>query len=421
MFAFAFRVRMPAPGSLFALMMGTAALGASTVAYAQETEERPLSITVRQQFLQDNNFLRLPQGVDPFPLVGVNSRSDLSSLTSVRAAYNNTISGQKISVYGELGANYYSNYSGFNNVSRDISGRWDWQYGRQWFGTVDLRHQEFLNSFASQQSLQKNLIGLDSLGLTGGYRFTPQWSAFTRVEEFRRKNSAQQLASADTEISTLELGARYDTATGNTVSAVFRHSDVRTPNRQVRDAAGNLLPVVIDNAATESRALIRATYAPTSASFLTGEAGFTQRRFENLPQRDFSGVTANVSYRYNITGSVVLNAAVRRDINNAEFVYASYTDAKVVNAGLSWQATGKLVVRANAEARRIDFDGDPGFIAGLTALRKDRLRSVSVGVDYEFLRRATLYGQIRSDSRSSSFSGFDFSANSIVVGAQLTF
>jgi hypothetical protein len=160
---------------------------------------------------------------------------------------------------------------------------------------------------------------------------------------------------------------------------------------------------------------------PTGSSNLSGEIGFAERRFENLGQRDFSGVTANLTYRYAITGSVVLNAAVRRDINNADFIFASYTDARVLTAGATWQATGKLVARAGLEHRRISFDGDPGFIIGLSTLRKDTLRGISVGLDYEVLRRGVVYTQLRRDTRDSTFNGLDFQNTSVVIGAQISF
>lgn len=393
------------------------------IAGAQPFQADPLQLFANQTFQHDSNLLKLPASISPAQITGgaQTSRGDLISVTSAGVRFDREYSLQRVRADATLNAVRYSEYSNLNYLGYNAGGTWNWALGRQWYGEATARGERYLASFADVRTGAKNVVDRTRLRASAGYRFTPAWSVVGALDTSSIANSADAFAYNDSRTNGLEAGARWEPRSGADWQFLWRRADGRYPNRQVRDALGNPLPVTIDNAYSEDRLFTRLGIEPSDRSRLQGDVGITRRRYENLSQRDFSGMTFGLEYAWRGTDAFGVLGYARRDLGALDTLTSSHVDTRVFGLRPSLQLTGKTSVQAQAEHKRLDYVGDPGFVLFPVQQRQDTLTSVSGGVNYEFSRKILLSGTLRWDRRSSNYSQFEFSARAIGVTGEIRY
>jgi len=400
--------------------LALAAMLVPAVAGAQ-TGDRPLTLSAGQSFSADDNVLRLPRNIDPASVDGVPSRSDLISVTTLRAQYLNEISAQRVNAWAEARAVRFSEHGRYDHLAWDVGARWNWEVGRQWYGLVSAQDRRFIASFGDQRTGQKSLTNVTDLRLDAGYRFTPRWSGIAGVETSHRRNGLAQLRDADYRHTAYEFGARYDSGFGNDLALLWRHVDGRYPNRQVVDGFGVPLPTAVDNGFSQDSLVLRLTYQPNDKSRLSGDVGLTRHRLSTLAERNFSGPTAQLAYSYTPSDAWLIESYLRRDLGAAELINASFVNSLTLGGRLQWRPKARVTVRGIAEFRRLSFDGDPGTVLASIPVRRDRIRSLGLAVGWDVSRNASVWGEWRRDVRSSNFDLVDFEADVFTVSGLVKF
>ncbi|HRO58627.1 MAG TPA: outer membrane beta-barrel protein [Burkholderiaceae bacterium] len=381
-------------------------------------EPRPLSLTVRQAFEYQSNLFALPDSVPPASR-GLEG-SDVISRTSLRLGYDNLIDGQDVSLWAELGHNDYRDFDALDHFAWSLGGRWAWQVGRQWYGTLRAGTQRFLNAFENQSVPLPNFVRLNTLGASAGYRFDPRWSAYLGVDHLARDNSEQVLEQNDLREDGYELGLRFQPPESATdVSVVARYVDGDFPNRQRFDSVGEALPAPVDNAYSDRSLLLRMSLAPSAASRLLGEVGWTRRGFDTLGQRDFSGVTGGVVWHWQPLEALGTEFYLRRSLGPHDLASSNFVDAVQTGVLVNWRPTGKLLFSARAGWEKNDYDGDPATAVGAQPQREDRQHSYGVSISWQLLRSALLSVDYSRLDRRSNRAAFSYDAD--IVSLMLTF
>lgn len=298
---------------------------------------------------------------------------------------------------------------------------WDIEIGRPLFGQLTARTARSQSSFYDVDFGQENLETVTFLRGLGGFRLTQSWSVFGAFDHQRVDNSADARAASDNNVTGTEAGLRYSPGTGSEFDFFYRRAEGEYPNRQVLDASGNVLPVQIDNAYTQDALLARIAYRPSDASRISGQAGWTRREFENLPQRDFSGPTVGLDVEWAVGGATTMRVDLIRTIVSDEALSSNYVDVQTLALRPTMRPTARITLDGLVSFSRRSYEGDPGFVLTGAAIRRDRLNEIGLRVNYEIARRLFSYIEARRVDRSSNYSQFEFTDNIVGVGIRALF
>lgn len=357
-----------------------------------------------------SNIFRLPSGPSDTVLRGL-----------LGARFEREVSLQRFSLAANIQPVKYLDNSSYDYIGYNVGGRWDWEIGRPVFGTVSANYLRDQSGFDVVGGRVNNLRDLTTLRALGGLRLTQSWATIAALDYLNLDNSAASVRAANFKANGAEAGLRYYPGSSVDMDFVYRRENGEYPNRQVFDANGNLLPAAVDNAYSQDALLWRLNYRPNEATRFGGTIGYTRRNFENLSQRDFSGVTGRLEVEYPMTGATTLRAAIYNSIDLAELLNASYVRATGVVLRPTWVVSGRMSVDGLFDYVMRRFEGDPGFVFSGTPIRRDRLFDIGLRVNYEFARRVFAFGELRRLNRDSNYIGYDFTDNWFGLGIRAAF
>jgi hypothetical protein len=332
--------------------------------------------------------------------------------------FEREVSLQRVTVNASLEPTKFIDFSEYDYVGYRAGVNWDWAIGRPLFGQLTARAARFQTSFYDADFGANNLEKLFFVRGLGGFRITQSWSVFAAADHQRVTNSEIAQRQADNDVLGLEAGLRFIPGTGSEFDFFYRRAEGDYRNRQVLDAAGNPLPGAIDNAYTQDALLSRIAYAPSDRSRITGQAGWTRRQFENLPQRDFSGPTVGLGIDWAMTGATTLRADVIRTIVSDEALTSNYVDVQTLALRPTMRPTARITLDALVSFSRRAYEGDPGFVLLGGPVRRDRLNELGLRGNYEIARRIFSYVELRRVDRSSNYDRFEFTDNIVGVGVR---
>lgn len=403
------RTRSARLGAALALSAAPLVATAQPVSMPTPVDD-PLSIEAGASVEHHSNIFRLQNGT---------SDTIARALLGVRYVQQQSL--QRITAFANVQPVKYFDNSRYDFVGWTAGAGWDFQIGRPIFGTLTADFTRDQTPFDVIGFAQNNLRNLVALRALGGFRITQGLSAIAAVDRLSVDNSLDTQRSANFDRTGAEVGVRYAPGGATELDIVYRREDGDFPNRQVFDANGFLLPAAVDNAYTQDGALMRLSWRPNELTRVSGNVGYTRRTFENLPQRDFSGVTTGLDAEYQYSGRLMLRGSIFRSIDTIELLNASYIDAIGFALRPTWQITGRTSIDGILTYATRTYEGDPGFVLTGQEVREDRLTDVGVRVNYEYARRITLFADLRSLRRTSNYAGFDFTDNWFGVGVRGAF
>ncbi len=369
----------------------------------------------------DNIFL-LTEGRNPPAFFGDSKRGDtlLTGLFGVK--FDRDVSLQRFTVTGRILPVKYVTYSQFDYVGYDVGANWNWAIGRPWFGTLGLDRGQRASEFSETQGVNDtNLQETTRLYFTGGLRLTPSWALIAGIDNTQLDNSVAQFLPSNYDFTGLEIGARYAPGTGTELDFLYRQTDGKYPNRQVTDSLGNLLGAAIDNGFSQDEFLIRTTYQPNEDARLVGQFGYTKREFDNLPQRNFSGPTARLTYDWRPGGRFFMGADLVRDIYSDEILTSNYVDVRRIVLRPTVRLTGKTSLNGTFSYSKLIYEGDPGFVANAAAVRDDTLIVYGVRFDWQYSRNVVFNLNLQRIDRDSNYVRQGYVDNVIGVGGKINF
>lgn len=371
-----------------------------------------------------SNLLKLADGVNPQALYGSSKRSDFLINGFVGASFDREISLQRVRFDARVEPTKFMEYSQFDYVGYNAGANWDWAVGRALFGTAGVRFRRNLSYFlnGSQLNGEANLESRQQYYLTGGLRLTPNWAIIGGVDYLLLDNSASIVNFADYRFTSYEAGVQFAPGTGTEVGLVYRHTSGDYPNRQIRDSLGNFISATgIDNSFKQNALLARLQIKPSDDSRIAGEIGYTQRKFDQVADRDFSGITAGLNLDWRPTGATTVQVALIRGILSQDLLTGSFIDETTLRVTPTTVLTGKLTLTGLLSYSIRDFKGEQGVGSGAAASREDKLTTVGAELGYSYSRNIILTAGLRHESRSSSVDVLDFTDNIVTFGVKATF
>lgn len=398
---------MPSRRSSIPLVVAVVLL-CSDMAFAATGD--PLNILVGTTQTRDDNVFRAPAAFAPVAdtisssYLGIVFDTDLSMQHLHAEAFGNDTRYEKLQdrYLNNTGSRYQAGWQGWLWHELKIDANWN--------------RSEALAGFADFRSTIKNIVTNANGTLRLQYLLTPDWSLVGLVASGSSTNGAAANAASDSKTRSGELGVQYDSPLGNRLGLVVRNSIGHYPNRQLVPGFS-----FVDNSYRQQDIEGSMTWVATGLSHFDLHLAQTRRDQDDIPQRNFKGVTGSASWDWALTPIAAINTYVGRDLGATDDLRANYAVTRSIGIAPRWTPTPKLTVQARIEKRDRTFGGDPRFSLAGTSVPGDTTRSTNLSVQYAATQAIQLSLSATHETRNSSDPTLPYSSNVLSLSGQLMF
>lgn len=384
-------------------------------AYSPEPDERRLRLFVYGGADRDSNPFRLSDGANPQAVLGTTEKSDTVVRAGVGLKADLPVSRQRFlfDLRGEQ--NDYRRFNLLDHSAYRGSGTWQWAASNRWSGEAGVGSRRYLANLAELQAPIKDLVTENRVFAGGGYLLTPRWKVRGMADWTQWEHDEPTRQALDARVAGATVGLDYVTPPGNFVGGQVRYSQGEYPNRQL--VAGSL----VSNQYQEFESSAVAHWIVTGKSTFDARLGYTSRRHDEVPQRDFDGGTGRLNYDWYIAAKTLLNFSVWRELRSAEDIAASYVVSEGWGAGPAWAPTSKLVLQAKYVREDRDYEGDPNFVVSAAPPREDTFRGVNLTAGYAPRRNLQFSLGAERGKRESTLFGADYDYTAVSANARVSF
>jgi exopolysaccharide biosynthesis operon protein EpsL len=377
-----------------------------------------LELFVSEAVIHDDNVFRISSQSDPAAVLGSSSKGDTYRTTSLGFNLDVPVSRQRFQGGLTLSNTNYDRFTVLNFDGHDGRAVWQWQTGNELNGQLGYTETLALSSLANiqngVQSSTPNPLTTQRTFFNAAYMLTPRWRLQGEVSRLEQSNELPALQVNDISIDGTDLTASYVTPANNQIGLNMRVEEGRFPNGQM--VAGS----VIDNAYRQQSVAVVADWTLTGHSHVIARAGWIDRHYQQLSQRDFNGSMYRLAYDWTPTGKFLLTAIAQRDISGYEQVNTSFVLVKGIALRPTLRLTEKVGISGSLEYNDREYLGDPSLGSGAVA-PSERVRAAAVTASYRPLRTVTLEVNWRRESRSSTIALGDYMVEIVGVSARLGF
>lgn len=369
---------------------------------AQARNGDTLQLFLTYSLSQDSNIYRTAS----------NEQSDVYHMLGAGLLFDWKQSRQQIT--GRLSANTtrFAEQSELDFDGYDGQAQWNWQLGNRLSGQLGYAASRSLGSFVDYTGgLVPNTVDRSRKFVNGSYLFHPRWRVNGMLDSDTLEYGAVSQQASNRTLDAGEIGVDYLTPKGSRLGLFARKTDGKYPNRQV------VLLSTVDNSFEQQDFGLRAYWAYDGKLTLSGRAGQTRRKHDEVPERDFTGITGRIDATWKVTEKLRIGSAIYRDIGAVDDVYANYSVNDGIRFTPSWQISSRFQLDAKAYVERRSFEGDP-FLIGIE--REDDAHGFGLTLSYQPRDWANLGVSWESGSRESNLEN-DYSYQFFSLSAQLVF
>ena len=363
----------------------------------------------------DSNVFRLSDGVDPNVAINSPKRSDWWSLTSLGFNVNVPIGRQRIQ------GGYAHNFSRYDRFSQlDFEGYnaralWLWEVGNQLSGQLGYTETKTLADFRNFQSVTANELKTSRAFFTGAYLLTPEWKLNLGGDAAEQRNGDPARRVNDVDVTGVDAGVTFISRAGNQLGVVVRSEDGNYPNNQI--VAGT----PVNNSYTQNTAalVLDWTFTPQSHLFMRG--GWVERKYDQVPGRNFDDSTGRMQFDWRPTGKLTISAIALKEVSPLEDIQTSFVLIRGFSLRPTWQITEKTSLALSLDTSERRYLGDPGLVVGTTAPREDKVHGALLVLTWLPLRNVQVIGTALRESRSSNLVNGDYDVTVISARARIAF
>lgn len=300
-------------------------------------------------------------------------------------------------------------YDGYN-----LDLQWNWQTANGLSGLLGCSESQTQSSLADIQAALSNLRTQQQC--KAGFFVNPsdQWQARLLVFDSQSSNSVASQQVYDWKENGIEVKLNRASNPGNYADGFLRVADGNYLNTQAAGASQ------ADNNYQQREAGVEAGYRASGALHLDARISYVQRKLDQSPERDFAGPAGRFSLDWRPSGKLLVSGALYRNVGAVEDLSASYivTDGAYLSG--AWTPTAKTRVSLDGRLEQRDYAGDPGPSNGLQR-RKDEVRSLGAGFDYQPYPLLGLGLLARQERRDSNEARRPYRANTVQASLRLSF
>lgn len=353
---------------------------------------------------QDDNLLRydsrvvLPDSVES---------SDTIVKTAAGINVNWKLSRQLIVLNAGLSDSKYSNNSRLDNQGESLSAAWNWTLGSKLNGRVGYSRNKTLSSFTDNQTVA--LSGAQrttqNYSVTGFWLLSPDWRTGVSLSSTDSEYNNATSQTSNTDSNATELSLLYLGFAGNSLGVKFRQNNTEFPERIYNDSS------TVDNQYQLSSVLAVLNWQLAGKSRLQGQVGLESLANRHVKQRDYSDVTARLTYQLTPTGKFQFKASAWSEIQSSWIFDAVSQRVQAIEISPSWQMSAKNSLMFKYTLENLTYDGDSGAT--------DDRKSWSVFWINKLFKNLNITVGYANNQRDSTRSLRDYQSNMFTINAKL--
>ena len=351
---------------------------------------------VRADYVYDSNLFRIANGAQARTLLGTADKSETYYTLATGLDMDWRISRQLLIARLDVNQTRFDTYKQLDYNGHAGLLQWNWLTGKYASGDVGVSDTKTLSSFTELQRPTQNLLSTRQAYAHAGIKLQVPWQLNLGVVRTTTDNSAISQQALNSNENKYSAGLQYQTPKGTLLEYVSQYRQGQYPNRQIVATAP------VDNNYRQYDNGVAMTWAPGAKTQLKGQLNYTRREYDDVPQRDFSGVTGRVMGEWLASGKTTLGLDVYRDIGVVENNTASYSLNRGVAIRAKWLPTAKLTLKAEVARERQTYTGDPGFVLTSTPTREDEVTHFQLETQYQVLRKTRLTLLLQQGNRDSN-------------------
>ena len=366
-----------------------------------DTNQEGLHFQGRLGVEHDSNVLR----------VGAGAQSDTAYTAGVGLTYNKQFSLQRLRANIQADMWRYNDHSELNYNTVNYALAWDWSVTPRLHGTVSADRKQFREittdpvSFANRVGRRTERTELAE----GAFDIAGPWSVMAGVSHYRASSSEPFSWDASPDITYGQVGVGYKAASGSTAALRYKRG-----KGEYKDAS--FATVNSDFHDDEIEATAR--WSVTGKTTIDARLAHIQRKHDNAPVLNFSGMAGNINATWDITGKTSLVAGYQHDISASGLATGGHVESDRFFVSPVWHATAKTSVSLRYDHTRRKWKDTGAAVA--FAGRSERIESIQAGVDWAALRTITVSADARQEKQRSSVNA-GYRANVYGVAARANF
>lgn len=392
---------------IIAALSFTRPAAAQSDAGSRDAARNPVSIAVGADISQDSNLFRQPSSAQV--------TSDTITVAYVGLRVDKQVSLQRFQLDITETITKYAKTSYLDFDALDYRGAWLWQIGSRISGTLSADRKESLVPFEdilNPGNPSRNIRISENQAFSLDARALGDWHLLLGANQSSQTSERSVEIQPDFEAVSHEAGIRYAPATGSYVSLLRRS----TTGDYLNQSSSPVLGTGYKQDETE----LKASWAATGKSTLTGRLTWLERTQNSAAQRDFSGVAGEFIYTLAATGQLNINFIAKRDIAPFQDPSASYIVSDTFSVAPVWKITGKTILRLLALHSSSSFDGAAsGPVTG--PAREDTLNLIELGASWSAVNRLIFGASLMHQARDSTIPAFAFKNTILRVTASYLF
>ncbi|HZF25648.1 MAG TPA: XrtB/PEP-CTERM-associated polysaccharide biosynthesis outer membrane protein EpsL [Steroidobacteraceae bacterium] len=345
-------------------------------AYPSEPRTDPIRFDAFAGAVSDNNLFRLSNDDPALLLLGTNDTSDVIRRLGADVDAELDLSQQKLLFDAMVARNSFQTFDELDNTAYRGALDWQWKVGGAWSGTLGGSTERALANFSELQAPIKDMITQDNAHVTAAFQLLSSWRLRAGYDYARYEHSNDLRTILDNDAQTGVVGIDYVSPAQTFVGLQFQTIDGNYPNRQV------VATSLVDNDYREYETSLVFGWPFSGRTRFDARAGYTDRQYDDVPQRNFQGPTGRAALTYSLTPKTLLDLTAYREISSVEDLDASYVVADGGKLGFAWAPSVKAVLQFEVKYEDRDLEGNPGFVLGLGPQRHDITRTARIGAGF---------------------------------------
>lgn len=311
---------------------------------------------------------------------------------------------QKFIIKGDVYRNMYDDFSDEDYTGANANLTWKWKFAERWDGDLGYEYDRDRQDYANQSVGRnpdairikiQNIRTRQSVVGKANYLLTREWSLFAKTKvtdisfDERKDDLNNERDDLDNERKKITVGGDYTTRIGNRigVDADFVKGDYDN-NSGLDYEEFNLGPT--------------GNWKISEKTRLRGKIDYSSR--DSSLEEDFDGITWRITMVRNPGSDNNSEAAIYREISTLNDDISNYAVVDGVSFAPNFKLGGKTNLSVLGQYEIRDFKGtDPDDTPVIgEKRRKDKVATLSAGVDWEATRAITLSALYTYEDRSSN-------------------
>lgn len=389
--------------------------GLPSKSYAVASPDDTIIPYIASNLLYDSNLLRLSDNVDPASVTGQSDKSDFIKQVSAGFDMDWTISRQHLIIKANANQNWFQNFTSLDYTGWDTLAQWNWQLGNNLDGEIGYTNRQILGSFAQLGGMIDNLQNNQRYFANGGYLFHPNGKIKLGVFRTENKFDGDSRQFSNNTEDNAELNLQYLSPTGSTLGLRILATDGKYPQRQL-SADGTR-----DNAYTRMNYAATWDWRASIKTRINGLVGYTHQNFANFSDLDFADIIARLNLNWQASDKLLLALSGRREITQADNLFASFILTQGVWFNLTWQSTPKIALTLPISYQQQQYLGGADNNAVSSEQQKDNVGNIGFTVMYHPLESISIGPVLNYEKRDSNNPNASYETKSAGVNLKAAF